>query len=221
MRHGQPAWAKDGKPDLDPALTEVGRRQAELAAERIARRGAAAVVTTSAARAQETAAPIAAKVGAQPEIVADLTEIRLPDWSHFSLHEVAQEFAKAREREPTAWWEGLPGGESFRAFTTRVQRAMEDVLARRGMERIAGDEAPLWSRGPDPGRIVIVGHGGTNAVAATILLGHAVVPWEWERLHLSHGAFLRLTSVPLGRGFIFSLRSSNDCQHLPRDLRTS
>jgi broad specificity phosphatase PhoE len=221
VRHGQPAWADEGKPQMDPGLTETGIDQAARAAERIARRGADEVISSNARRALQTAKPIGEAVGKEIVVVPELTELRLPDWSHLSLEEVAREFRKAREREPLAWWEGLPGGESFRVFATRIQRALDDVLGARGGKRIPGEEAPIWSFERDLGRIVIVGHGGTNSVAASLLLGISPMPWEWERVHLNHCAFLRLSSVPLGRGVIFSLRASNDCEHLPRALRTA
>jgi broad specificity phosphatase PhoE len=206
---------------MDPGLTPLGVDQALRTAERIARRGAREVISSDARRAIETARPIVERLGCEHHIVPDLTELRLPDWSHLSLEEVAREFRKAREREPAAWWEGLPGGESFRVFATRIQRALDGVLGARGIRRVEGEEAPMWSFERDAGRIVIVGHGGTNSVAASLLLGVPPVPWEWERMHLNHCALLRLTSVPLGRGVIFSLRASNDCEHIPRDLRTA
>lgn len=206
---------------MDPGLTPLGVDQAARAAARLAERGAREVISSDARRAIETARPIAERLRCEHHVVPELTELRLPNWSHLSLEEVAREFRKAREREPAAWWEGLPGGESFRVFATRIQRALNDVLGARGVRRVEGEEAPMWSFERDIGRVVIVGHGGTNSVASALLLGIPPVPWEWERTHLNHCAFLRLTSVPLGRGNIFSLRASNDCEHLPRDLRTA
>jgi broad specificity phosphatase PhoE len=206
---------------MDPGLTALGCDQADRAAERIAKRGADEVICSNALRAVQTAKPIAERLGKEATVIPELTELKLPDWSHLSLEEVAREFRKAREREPLAWWEGLPGGESFRVFATRIQRALDDLLGARGGRRVHGEEAPIWSFDRDLGRLVIVGHGGTNSVAAALLLGMAPMPWEWERVHLNHCAFLRLTSVPLGRGIIFSLRASNDCEHLPRELRSA
>ncbi len=206
---------------MDPGLTPLGSDQALRVAERLSRRGASEVISSSARRAVETARPIAARLGVEHQIVPELCELNLPDWSHLSLDEVAREFRKAREREPQAWWDGLPGGESFRVFATRIKRAVDGLLAARGGRRVEGEEAPMWIFERDLGRVVIVGHGGTNSVAVALLLGLPPVPWEWERIHLNHCAFVRLTTVPLGRGVIFSLRASNDCEHLPRDQRTA
>ncbi len=221
VRHGQPGWAEGGTPQMDPALTEVGLRQAELCAERLASRGADEIISSPARRARETAAPLAARLGKPVTVIEDLTEIRLPDWSHLSLMEVAHTFRKAREREPAAWWEGIPGGESFRAFTERVQRAVHAMLADRGMPQVPHEEAPIFGQEKDPGRLVVFGHGGTNAVAMTVLLGISGVPWEWERFTIGHAGMVRLKAIPLGRGMIFSMKSFNDREHLPKDLRTT
>lgn len=208
---------------MDPPLTERGLQQARLAGERLAARGASEVIASDARRARETAEVIAERIGGgmTVSIEPELTEMRLPDWSHLSLEEVALEFRKSREREPQAWWEGLPGGENFRAFLARIQRALAKILRERGVRRVEGEEAAIWRADRDLGRLVVVGHGGTNSVAMALLLGLPSVPWEWERFGLNHASFLRLTTVPLGRGFIFSLRSFNDCEHLPKHLRTA
>ena len=220
VRHGQPAWGKDGVPQMDPPLTVLGAQQAERAAARLAAKGASEVVSSPALRARETAAPLAAALKTEVAIVDDLLELRLPDWSHLSLFEVANKFREAREREPDAWWEGMPGGENFRVFQSRVQRGLYGMLEQRGVRRIEGEEAPIFSVERDLGRIVVFGHGGTNSVAMTVLLGIPAVPWEWERFTLSHTGMMRLKAVPLGRGVIFSVRSFNDCEHLEREQRT-
>ena len=36
VRHGQPEWVRDGRNVVDPPLTELGHRQAEAMAERLA-----------------------------------------------------------------------------------------------------------------------------------------------------------------------------------------
>lgn len=205
---------------MDPALTKLGREQSELVGKRIAERGADEIISSPARRALATAAPLAALLEKEPSVVDDLTELRLPDWSHLSLIEVAQSFRSAREREPEAWWQGMPGGENFRSFIERVQMAMRGLLADRGVRWAPSGEVPIFTHERDIGRIVIFGHGGTNSVAMTVLLGLPSVPWEWERFTLCHTGVIRLKAVPLGGGFIFSMRSFNDCEHLPKKLRT-
>ena len=101
-----------------------------------------------------------------------------------------------------------------------MTRCLEGVLAARGIERDAGP-GPHARRAPEvPGKIAIVAHGGTNAVALGHLLGLPPAPWEWERLALCHASIARVRVIALGDGHVFSLRSMNDVEHLPRDLRT-
>ncbi len=94
------------------------------------------------------------------------------------------------------------------------------VLAERGVCRVQREEAPIFTMERDLGRLVVFGHGGMNTVAMTVLLGMPCVPWEWERFALGHAAFIRLKAIPLGPGYIFSMRSFNDSEHLPKELRT-
>lgn len=237
MRHGQPAWIVDGNPELDPILTELGREQAELVGARIAARGATEIVTSPARRARETAEPLARALGLTPHVVDDLVELRLPDWSGLTPQQYIEKFRDARKRHPNEWWDGLPGGEAFTAFSHRVRAAVDSLLEARGIRRLRAhtlsenpdcpacvaraDHQPLFEVRHDAReRIVVFGHGGTNTVAMTVLLGVACVPWEWERFTLSHAGILRLKAIPLGPGYIFSLRAFNDCEHIPKAKRS-
>ena len=78
----------------------------------------------------------------------------------------------------------------------------------------------MWQIPDDSLRIVIVAHGGTNAVLLGALLGIPPVPWEWERFHNYHSAIADLQSVEIGGASAFTLRGLNDLAHLPEDLRT-
>ena len=221
VRHAQPAWARDGRPDMDPALTDVGREQARRVAERLAGRGATELWVSPAKRALETAQPIAERLGKAPHVADDLTEMRLPDWSDRTLPEVAHIFSHSRKRPPEAWWDGLEGGESFRTFRARVEACLLALLAERGVERTGREGTPHFRMREERGRVVVIGHGGTNAVALSVLVGIPSVPWEWERFALGHASILRLKLVPIGDDHVWSLRAHNDCEHLPRELRTT
>lgn len=222
VRHGEPAWVMGGKPQMDPPLTERGRAQAERAAARLAagRRKPTEILVSCATRARETAAPIAAATGLEPTVIDDLVELQLPDWSDLAPEEVAGHFRAARARALHEWWDGIPGGETFHAFHERISRALARILRDRGVVPREGGPKHLYDQARDPGRIVVVGHGGTNSVAMSLLLGVEVVPWEWERIALHHASFVRLRTIPLGGGAVFSLRAHNDVEHLPREMRT-
>jgi len=221
VRHGQPAWAREGRPDMDPELTELGREQAIRVAARLAERGAEEVLVSPAKRARETATPIEARLGKRAVVTDDLVEIRLPDWSKLTLPEVAAQFTNARSRHPEEWWQGMPGGEAFRDFRVRVEKCLYALLEARGIHRSSKLGAPHFEAREKRGRIVVVAHGGTNAVALAVLVGIPSVPWEWERFALGHASILRLKLVEVGRDHVFSLRAHNDCEHLPRELRST
>ena len=221
IRHGQPAWSVDGISQPDPHLTELGKRQADLAAIRISNneRPLSELVVSPAIRSQETAAPIAAKTGLPIETVEDIVEIKMPDWTGELEERVKSIFIEARHRPPEEWWEGMEGGESFRDFHDRVTRSLTTVLAERGVHPDREQEH-LWTVEDPDQRIAIVAHGGTNAVAIGFLLGADPTPWEWERFILYHASFARMRAVPIAGGYAWSLRTFTDRENLPVDVRT-
>jgi probable phosphoglycerate mutase len=83
------------------------------------------------------------------------------------------------------------------------------------------DDRHLWNL-DDPGkRVVIVAHGGTNAVILGYLLGLDPVPWEWERFAQPHTGVSRLTMVRIADGWAFSLRQLGDVAHLHPGMVTA
>jgi broad specificity phosphatase PhoE len=222
VRHGQPQWAVDGLSQLDPHLTELGRKQAELAGARIAtddKAVAAELIVSPATRSQETAAPVALETGLSIDTVDDLLEIQMPNWEGVTEEAVIEIFRTTRHRTPDEWWDGLPGGESFRNFHDRVTTALDTLLAERGVTR-NHEDARLWDVRDDLGRIVIVAHGGTNSTSLAHLMGAPPSPWEWEKYVLFHGSFARVKFIPLAGAHVASLRTFNDQDHIPMELRS-
>ncbi len=222
VRHGQPEWIKAGKPQMDPALTELGRVQSDRVSERLLARGAARVWTSPALRTRQTAEPFCASAKIEPEVVDDLLELKLPDWSDAPPEMIAETFFAARKRPLAAWREGLPGGENFSTIEARVRDALERQLATLGVARRQDEpDHAVYDVPEGLGRVVVFGHGGTNSVALTVLLGLQSVPWEWERFMLHHTGIIRLKAVPVGPAHIFSVRAFNDCEHLEKQHRTA
>lgn len=221
IRHGQPAWSVDGLTQRNPHLTGLGREQAERAAAHLAAdpRGLTEIIVSPAIRSQETAAPIADALGIIPITVNDIVEIKMPDWTGELEATVQRIFAAGRHRTPEQWWDGLEGGESFRDFHDRVTGALLAVLGERGT-RPDPEREHLWHVEDPDQRIAIVAHGGTNAVALGFLLGVDPTPWEWERFILYHTSMARIRAIPLAGENVWSLRTFNDREHLPRELRT-
>lgn len=222
LRHGEPAWSVGGISQANPNLTERGTEQARLAAQRLASEDSPMleILVSPALRAQQTATPLAEATQVTPITVHDLTEIKRPDWDGVPEEKVMQIFSEARDRDPDQWWDGLDGGESFGDFHHRITTTMLDVLNQRGITQDSRGRPHLWHVDSQAKRIVIVAHGGTNAVALGWLLGLEPTPWEWERFVLGHCSMARVRAIPLAGGHVFSLRTFNDVEHLPRHLRT-
>ncbi|MFN2495911.1 MAG: bifunctional RNase H/acid phosphatase [Pseudonocardiaceae bacterium] len=140
LRHGQTEYSAQrrysGRRDLP--LTELGERQAAAAAARLATTGqatraeVAAVISSPALRAQQTAKPVAEALGA-PLVVEDgLIETDFGAWEGLT-------FAEARERDPdlhTRWLTDAsaapPDGESMDTVHHRVRRVRDQLITEYG-----------------------------------------------------------------------------------------
>jgi broad specificity phosphatase PhoE len=217
LRHGEPDWSpRDGRTPADPPLTAYGHAQARVAAAALAkaRRPFEAIYVSPLRRAQETAAPLAEATGLEPVTVTDLREID-SGAGGLTLEEVDRYFAQSARRPLSEHWDGMPRGESFRAFHRRVVGAIAELLAGHGVHALPHDEFTVWSQPAQPLSIAIVAHGGTNAVLATHLLGVPPVPWEWLRFESQLAAWSELSTRGLGdRGAVFALTNFNELDHL-------
>jgi broad specificity phosphatase PhoE len=215
LRHGEPDWTPGGgRSVLDARLTERGRLQAEAAARRLVAEGVDAIYASPLRRAQETAEPLAKASGIPAVTMDGLAEIGIA-LEGLSQPEVDTYFRQASRRPLGEHWGGWPGGESFREFHARVTGTFAEVLARHGVRRESEDEFTVWTLPPQRHRIVIVAHGGTNAVALTHLLDVSAVPWEWSRFELELAAYAVVQSRPVGMtGFVWCLQNFNEVDHL-------
>ena len=103
-------------------------------------------VHTGLARARQTAALVLQGRDVRLEEIAQLREMRAGSIEHLGEERIDAEVTYGMERaaEPGA---AFPGGESFAAFQGRIVPAFEALLQR-----------PDWTT------VLVVGHGGTNAV---------------------------------------------------------
>ena len=195
LRHGESTWVAEGlfQGQADPPLSESGRRQAALVADRIRRAHLPPALPVPAGdpyeivhsplrRTTETAAAVGAalahgagaRVPLRPD--PDLLEIAQGAWEGLS-GEVIQarwpaELAGWR-RDPLTTW--APGGESVSQVDVRVREALRRLLG--GLrEQGAGSEVHRSqvlgygdARSVDPWTIV-VGHDGALKVALLALL---------------------------------------------------
>ena len=76
IRHGEAAASWGDHPD--PGLSDLGKAQAEAAAEILARLGATSAISSPMQRCRETARPFEALAGLTAKIVPDVSEISTP-----------------------------------------------------------------------------------------------------------------------------------------------
>ncbi len=215
VRHAQPDWEPHGRAVDHPALSTLGRQQAEALAGALAGERFDACYTSTLQRAIETAAPVAERLGVAFERCSWLDELRLPTLEGRTAEEVEQFFAGARARDLERWWDGMPGGESFRHLYERVSGGVETLLSgSHGMRIHSNSGFRLWHPPADDLRLLIVAHEGTIAVILSRLLDVEPVSWAWVRFSSYWAAITRLVTVPIADGYAFSLRAFNDIGHL-------
>lgn len=213
VRHAQPAWTSGGLTVANPGLTDLGHRQAAEVAARLGADGPwAALMVSPLVRARQTVGPIAEAIGLEPEVVDGIAEITGDDWEGTPSEQLQRIFEAERQRPFEEWWDGFTGGETFHEFHDRVTGAVDAILTGRGM--VKRPEPHLWDIPADPGRILVVAHGGTDAVAIGHLLGLEPAPWEWERLRSPHASIARIKANRLAGAHILALTAFGDVAHL-------
>ena len=144
VRHGESAPARDDRPfplvdgHGDPDLAPTGREQAERVADRLEHEGIGAIYVSTLRRTVETAAPLAARLGIEPRVEADIREVHLGEWEGGSFrrhvaagHPVAlQMFAEQR-------WDVIPGAEPADVFAARVRGAVTRIATAHPDETVA------------------------------------------------------------------------------------
>lgn len=216
IRHGQPNWTPERIARNDPDLTELGHEQARRVAHRLEplERVDELWVSTM-KRARQTSAPVSAALEQETEAYDWLQEINNPpNWEGAPADQIDRALSRANLRSMDEMWDGLPGGESFRAFHQRVVTGLQETLANHGIAPMSDEHRHLWTIDDPDKRVIIVAHAGTNAVVLGHLLGLEPVPWEWERFRQPHTGVSRLTVSRISTGWAFSLRQLGSVTHL-------
>jgi probable phosphoglycerate mutase len=136
IRHGQTEWnaAARIQGHTDIALDDTGHWQARQLAQALADDELHAVYSSDLVRAQQTAAPLAARAGLELRTDAGLRERGFGDFEGFSFAQVEQRWPEQasawRRRDPDF---GPGGGEVLRVFRARIVEAVERLArAHRG-----------------------------------------------------------------------------------------
>jgi 2,3-bisphosphoglycerate-dependent phosphoglycerate mutase len=139
IRHGRSADVVPGSDEsLDPPLHDVGHRQAEALARRLAPKPIAAIYASDLARAVQTAGYLSASRDLEVQQRQDLREVWLGEWERGEFRLRAQ----ARDPEWLAFahagrWDLVPGSEGDDALRARVARAIGEVAAHHRGESVA------------------------------------------------------------------------------------
>jgi len=218
VRHGEPEWSPGGRVSNDPGLTPLGRAQADRLVDR--RWGQVDQLWVSPyTRSRETVAPLEQSFGMQASVEAWMAEIGpAEEWEGSPYDEVAEELKKAHAFGVEELWDGLPGAESFRDFHHRVTSGLREALGRFGVEP-SREHPGLWDGDADV-TLVLVAHGGTNAVVTGHLLGVEPTPWEWDRFDSAHTSIVSLVTRPVAQRSAFGLMGFGDVTHLDTDMVT-
>jgi probable phosphoglycerate mutase len=145
VRHGESAAFDEDNPfELvdghgDPPLRDPdGLEQAQRIGERLADERIDAIYITPLQRTAQTAAPLALRLGLDPQVVYDLREVHLGEWESGGLRKHAREGHPlivqilAEQR-----WDVIPGAEPTEAFDARVRAGIEQIAAAHPDGRVA------------------------------------------------------------------------------------
>ncbi|MBS4730180.1 bifunctional RNase H/acid phosphatase [Mycobacterium sp. SM1] len=135
LRHGQTELSAERRYSGrgNPALTELGWRQADAAARYLAQRGGiAAVLTSPLQRCFDTAVVAAKALGLDVTVDDDLVETDFGTWEGLTFAEAAQRDPQLHQRWLRDTSARPPGGESFDEVHQRVRRACDRIIAGHG-----------------------------------------------------------------------------------------
>ncbi|MFD2079614.1 probable phosphoglycerate mutase [Actinopolymorpha cephalotaxi] len=164
-RHGRTGWNYTDRfqGQTDIPLDEVGLRQAEAAAARLAALRPAALVASDLQRAAQTAAALARLTGLEVSYDTDLREIHVGSWAGMTKVEFAARHPDLHARMEAGEDVRRGGdGETVAEVAERAEKAF-----RRATELVADGET-----------VVVASHGLATRVGVARLVGLAPAHWD-------------------------------------------
>ena len=129
VRHGESTWNEAGRwqGQGDPPLSDTGREQARVVAQRLRGEPVAALYASDLRRAAETAEIIGQALGVRPQPEPRLRELDVGAWSGLTVEEIAERFPGQFQS-----WQNYEdirpgGGEMFREMQQRAAVALEEI----------------------------------------------------------------------------------------------
>jgi probable phosphoglycerate mutase len=200
VRHGQSGGNAQTQPGPDPPLTELGRRQAALAAARLAGQKFVALHCSPLRRALQTADIIGRSLGLAPTIWVELCEKWQDGFRGPTRSEIQQAFPLAvlpHDMPEDQWWR--PTGDTEEEAYLRAEQ-----LRKRIWETYAGQDVS----------VLLITHG----TFGSIMIGHLLEcpPCGYTRFSQSNCGISRLDFF---EGH-WKLRFLNTTHHLPPEAIT-
>lgn len=193
VRHGETEWnlQRRFQGQSDVPLSELGKRQAELAAERLAGQTIDAVYASDLKRAWETAGFIAEKNDLEVSPEPRLRELKFGVLEGLTFDEAEAQYPEMI----AAWLEDFKNtpeeGETIDQFNARIISLLDDLKNQH-----------------DEQVVLLVGHGGSLSEILRIVLGLSRQKrWYLEMENAS------LSEVSIAEDYV-SLRRMNDTCHL-------
>lgn len=183
LRHGQTEYnaTRRMQGQLDTDLSDVGRAQAQSAAQLLRTAGISRILSSDLTRAYDTATAVAEVLGIEITTDHRLRETNLGQWQGRTHAEVDGEIPGARAlwRHDATW--SPPGGESRVQVAKRARPVIDELMA----------DFTEW----DDTAVLVVAHGGTISALTSILLGLHVEQYPmFSGLGNTHSS--RLTARP-------------------------
>jgi probable phosphoglycerate mutase len=191
VRHAEPVRTPAGSVEgpADPGLTPLGAAQSQRLARWLAREPIDAVLSSPMRRAKETAAPLAAALGLDVEIVGGLIEYDSTSDDYIPMEELQAAGDPRWLAMVEGRWEDF-GAAPASVFKDNVARTVDEII-----ERFPGQ------------RVVAVCHGGVvNCALASIL--------EIDRYLWFEPVYTSISRVVASRSGVRSLVSLNERAHL-------
>ena len=187
VRHGLPERVEPASGRADPALSDVGRRQARQVGTWLSRETIDAIYTSPLLRAVETAAPLATSIGLSPVIHEAVAEYDRHASTYIPMEELKAE-------DYPAWQAFVDGGYGdefdMAAFAKTVSDGMEEIIRANAGRRIA-----------------VFCHGGVVNVWAAAVLGMAPSLF----IDVAYASISRFLCASTGQRNVWSL---NETAHL-------
>ena len=198
IRHGETEWNVIGRwqGHADISLNDVGRRQAELVANRLRAEGVRfdGIYSSDLSRAYHTAWAIGSAVGVAVQLFPPLREIDLGNWSGLTRDDIRQHYPV--ELALLEQGQDIPrgGAESNAALTKRVSEAVRALAEQHPGETLC-----------------LVSHGG----ALRALMRQATNSWRVKKLEAHHLGNTSISIMTFENGE-WDIVSYNDIAHLQR-----